>query len=310
MRILIVASYNAGKFNSFVTEQAEKLKNEGCEVEYFGIVGQGIKGYISNRKAYIQKIRECKPDIVHAHGGLSGLFAVLQNKVPVVITFHNGEILLPWVNLLSSIGATRAKFVVYVAEHIRQLSYYKHNHYTFIPCGINLSDCNITPYEEARKALGFEDTKKYILFGGAFDNLRKNYPLLKEAVSLLPDKDNVVCLEMKGLSREECTLRMCACDLFALPTKSEGSPQALKEAMACNCPIVATDVADIKHLLGDVEGHYICKFDAQDVANQISKAFKFGKRTNGRQRVIELGLTNDLVAKKLVPIYKEVLKQK
>ena len=309
MKILIVASFNAGKFNSFVTEQAEKLKNEGCEVDYFGIVGKGFKGYYSNRKAYIQKIKEIKPDIVHAHGGLSGLFAVLQNIVPVVITFHNGEILSPSVNILSSLGATRAKFVVYVAEHIRQLSYYKHKHYTFIPCGINLSDCNITPYEEARKALGFEQGKKYILFGGAFDNLRKNYPLLKEAVSLLPDKDNVACLEMKGLSRAECTLRMCACDLFALPTKSEGSPQALKEAMACNCPIIATDVADIKHLLGDIEGHYICKFDAQDVANQITKAFKFGKRTKGRERITELGLTNDLVAKKLVPIYKEVLKQ-
>lgn len=310
MKILIVGSFNAGKFNSFVTEQAEKLKNEGCEVEYFGIVGKGFKGYYSNRKAYIQKIREVRPDIVHAHGGLSGLFAVLQNEVPVVITFHNGEILAPSLNLLSSIGATRAKLVVYVAEHIRQLSYYKARRYTIIPCGINLSDCSITPYEEARKALGFEPEKKYILFGGAFENLRKNYPLLKEAVSLLPNKDNIMCLEMKGLSRAECTLRMCACDLFALPTKSEGSPQALKEAMACNCPIVATDVADIKHLLGDVEGHYICKFDAQDVANQISKAFEFGKRTNGRQRIIELGLTNDLVAKKLVPIYKEVLRLK
>lgn len=309
MKILIVGSFNAGKFNSFVTEQAEKLKNEGCEVEYFGIVGKGFKGYYSNRKAYIQKIREVKPDIVHAHGGLSGLFAVLQREVPVVITFHNGEILAPTLNLLSSIGATRAKHVVYVAEHIRQLSYYKAKKYTIIPCGINLSDCNITPFNEARKALGFEQDKKYILFGGAFENLRKNYPLLKEAVSLLPNKDDIVCLEMKGLSRAECTLRMCACDLFALPTKSEGSPQALKEAMACNCPIVATDVADIKHLLGDLEGHYICKFDAQDVANQISKAFEFGKRTNGRQRVVELGLTNDLVAKKLVPIYKEVLRQ-
>ena len=101
---------------------------------------------------------------------------------------------------------------------------------------------------------------------------------------------------------------MCACDLFALPTKSEGSPQALKEAMACNCPIVATDVADIKHLLGDIEGHYICNFDPDVVAMQVAKALDFGKRTNGRKRVIDLGLTNDLVAKKLVAIYKKVLK--
>lgn len=308
MKILIVASFNAGKFNAFVVEQAESLKKENCVIDYFGIKGKGVAGYFSNRKGLLQKIEQFKPDIIHAHYGLSGLLAVLQNKVPVVITFHNGETLSPKGNFLSSIGAMRAKHVVYVAEHIRQLCYLKAKHYTIMPCGINLSDCNITPFEEARKALGFEKDKKYILFGGAFSNLRKNYPLLKEAVSLLPNKDNIVCLEMKGLSREECTLKMCGCDLFALPTKSEGSPQALKEAMACNCPIVATDVADIKHLLGNVEGHYVCSFDPQDVADKVSKALEFGKRTTGRQRVMALGLTNDLVAKKLMTIYNGVLK--
>ena len=103
---------------------------------------------------------------------------------------------------------------------------------------------------------------------------------------------------------------MCACDVFALPTKSEGSPQALKEAMACNCPIVATDVADIRYLLGDVDGHYICSFEAKDVAGKIADAFSYGKRTNGRQRIIDLGLTNDLVAKRLISIYEEVVRKK
>ena len=307
MKILIVASVNSGKFSPFVLEQAKALEKEGCTIDYYGINGKGFSGYLSNRTAYIQKIQQFRPDLVHGHFGLSGLLAVLQNKVPVVITFHNGETHSFLANSLSSIAATRAKHVVYVAGHIRQLSYYKAKKYTIIPCGINLSDCNITPFEEARQQLGFEKDKKYILFGGAFDNLRKNYPLLQEAISRLPNKDNIVCLEMNGLSREECTLMMCACDMFALPTKSEGSPQALKEAMACNCPIVATDVADIKHLLGNVEGHYICNFDPEVVARQTAKALAFGKRTNGRQRVIELGLTNDLVAKKLVAIYRNVL---
>ena len=309
MKILIVANFNDGVFSPFVIEQTEALKKEGCVIDFYGIVGKGFMGYYSNRGAFLKKIDEFKPDLIHAHYGLSGLLAVLQNKVPVVITFHNGETHTFVGNLLSSIAAQRAKHVVYVAEHIRRLCYLKAKNYTIIPCGINLSDCNITPFEEARKALGFEPDKKYILFGGAFDNLRKNFPLLKEAISRLPNKDQIVCLEMKGLSRAECTLKMCGCDMFALPTKSEGSPQALKESMACNCPIVATDVADIKHLLGDIEGHYICNFDPDVVAKQTAKALAFGKRTNGRQRVIELGLTNDLVAKKLVVIYKNVLEK-
>ncbi len=307
MKILIVGSYNAGRFNPFVVEQAEALKKEGCQIEYYGIKGKGGMGYYYNRGALLKIINEYSPDIIHAHFGLSGLLAVLQNKVPVVITFHNGETHTFMGNLLSSIAAQRAKHVVYVAEHIRKLCFLKAKNYTIMPCGINLSDCNITPFEEARKALGFDKDKKYILFGGAFDNLRKNFPLLKEAIALLPNKEQIVCLEMKGLSRAECTLKMCACDIFALPTKSEGSPQALKEAMACNCPIIATDVADIKHLLGNVEGHYICSFNASIVAKQISKALSFGERTKGRQRIIDLGLTNDLVAKKLLSIYHTVL---
>jgi hypothetical protein len=170
-----------------------------------------------------------------------------------------------------------------------------------------MPDMNITPYIEAREKLGWEADKKYILFGGNFKNLRKNYPLLRDALALLGRKD-IEVVEMKGFSREECVLRMSACDLFALPTKSEGSPQALKEAMACNCPIVATDVADIKYLLGDLEGHYICSFDPKDVAEKVENAFAFNGRTKGRERIIELGLTNDLVAKKLVEIYEDILK--
>lgn len=308
MKILVVCKEHHGKKSPFVTEQIIALQKLGISVELYGITGHGISGYLGNLGRINRIINTFHPDIIHAHYGLSGLCANLQRKVPVVTTFHNGETLSFTANLLSSIGAAMAQHVIYVAKHIRQLSFYKAKRYSIVPCGICLDDCKIIPFEEARKRLGFEDGKKYILFGGAFDNLRKNYPLLREAVGLLKTKADVTCLEMKGLSRAECVLRMCACDVFALPSKSEGSPQALKEAMACNCPIVATDVADIRHLLGDIDGHYICSFEPKDVASKIAKAFSYGKRTNGRQRIIDLGLTNDLVAKRLITIYKAVTK--
>ena len=115
---------------------------------------------------------------------------------------------------------------------------------------------------------------------------------------------------MKGLSRAEVSKILCACDLFALPTKSEGSPQALKEAMACNCPIMATDVADIRHLLGSVEGNYICTFEPENVAAILKEALDFNKRTKGRERIKELGLENNQVAARLVDIYNKVLNNK
>ncbi len=48
MRILIIANHNTGEFSTFVTEQAESIRQLGIEVDYFGIHGKGIIGYLSN----------------------------------------------------------------------------------------------------------------------------------------------------------------------------------------------------------------------------------------------------------------------
>lgn len=305
MRVLIVSRRKEQFPNHiapFVLEQGKALAEAGCEVDFLP-----FKSHYWNPRPIIKKIKEFKPDIVHAHYGLCGIPALLQHKVPVVITFHNGETLNPFVNFICSLFSLHAEYVIYVAQHIYEKCIFKKKkNYCILPCGVNLNECVITPKEEARAKLGFERDKKYILFGGDFNNLRKNFPLLREAIELTGRKD-IVTLEMKGMSREQVCLHMSACDLFALPTKSEGSPQALKEAMACNCPILATDVADIKHLLGNIQGHYLCDFDPNDVAEILSQALQFHSQTEGRKRIIELGLSNDIVAKQIISLYKSVL---
>ena len=311
MRILLVARYKQG-FQShimpFVSEQGDAIRALGHEVDFFLVEGKGLSSYFLSRKRLLVKIKAFNPDVIHAHYGLSGITAVLQNKVPVVTTFHNGETLGFWQNFLSSIFSLRASYMIYVAQHIYAKVYFKRKkNYSILPCGVNLDECTITDHEQARLELGFDAKKKYILFGGAFANLRKNYPLLQKGIELL-QRNDIVTLEMKGLSRAEVSKLLCACDLFALPTKSEGSPQALKEAMACNCPIMATDVADIKHLLGNVEGHYICTFEPENVAETLAKALDFNQRTKGRERILELGLENCQIARRLVDIYKSVVK--
>ena len=332
MKILEVSRYKSNFADHqlpFVTEQGESLRALGCEVEYFLVKGN----YLRAVKALKQKIRDCQPDIVHAHFGLSAITAELQSLVPVVTTFHNGETLNKHVNFLTSLFSLRAKHVVYVAQHIHDLVYFKAKHHSIIPCGVNMDDCHIIDQTTARQQLGFENGVKYILFGGGFDNLRKNYAILREAVERIEQAPwvavkggercgNIVCLEMKGLSRAECVLRMNACDLFALPSHSEGSPQALKEAMACNCPIVATDMADVRHLLGDLPGHYVLRnprptkerWDADEksvdeLVALLREALQFGGRTNGRDRITELRLSNEQVAEQMKEIYESILKK-
>ena len=275
------------------------------------------------------KIREFKPDIVHAHYGLSAITAELQSLVPVVTTFHNGETLNPVVNFASSLMSLRAKHVIYVAQHIRDLSYFKAQNYSIIPCGVPMEEMVITPKEEARKQLGWDADKKYILFGGAFENKRKNYELLKAAVDkfrndqsyIKHNTSDIECVEMKGLTRSQCVLRMCASDLFALPSHSEGSPQALKEAMAVNCPCIATDIADVRVLFGDEPGHWILRNprktherwegdenSLREMVELLNDAMMFKGRTKGRERIIALELSNEQVAKRIVKIYEHILK--
>lgn len=325
MKILIISRYKnnfADHQLPFVTEQGEAIRELGHEVEYFLVKGNYIKAV----RALKQKIREFRPDIIHAHFGLSAITAELQSKVPVVTTFHNGETLNWHVNLMSSFMSLRAKHVIYVAQHIRDLSYFKAKNYSIIPCGVPMEQMVITPKEDARKQLGWDLNKKYILFGGAFSNERKNYKLLKDAVERLAISDEgiekIECVEMKNLTRSQCVLRMCACDLFALPSHSEGSPQALKEAMAVNCPCLATDIADVQELFGDEPGHWILsnprktheRWDGDDrsldeMVDLLEEALAFEGRTNGRKRIEDLQLTNDAVAKRIIKIYENILKQ-
>ena len=330
MKILIIGRYKKQfpqNLLPFVLEQGESLRELGMTIDYMPVRGN----YILAVRELKRKIQAFKPDIIHAHYGLSAITAELQSLVPVVTTFHNGETLNWHVNFLTSIFSRRAKHVVYVAQHIHDLVYFKAKKYSIIPCGVNMEDCHIIDQAIARQQLGFEDGVKYILFGGGFDNLRKNYAILREAVERIEQATwvpvqggercgNIICLEMKGLSRADCVLRMNACDLFALPSHSEGSPQALKEAMACNCPILATDIADVRTLLGDLSGNYILRnprktherWDADEKSLDemvilLQEALHFTGRTNGRDRITELQLSNEQVAEQLIEIYEQVL---
>lgn len=328
MRILEVSRFKnnfADHQLPFVTEQGEAIRALGHEVDYFLVRGNYVKA-VGALKA---KIREFKPDIIHAHFGLSAITAELQNLVPVVTTFHNGETLNWHVNLISSLMSLRAKHVIYVAQHIRDLSFFKAKNYSIIPCGVPMEQMVITPKEEARRQLGWDEKKRYILFGGAFDNERKNYSLLRDAIAknneqspITNHQSPIECVEMKNLTRSQCVLRMNACDLFALPSHSEGSPQALKEAMACNCPCLATDIADVKYLFGNEPGHWILRnprktherWDADEksldeMVALLKEALAFEGRTHGRERILELKLSNEQVAQRIIRIYEEIVKQ-
>lgn len=305
MKVLIVANYNAGHFSPFVVEQMEALRNEGVEIESYAIVGRGAAGYLSNVRNIRLKIREYRPDLIHAHYGLSGLCANLQRRIPVITTYHGSDIHSGgWVLKLSQIAMKLSAYNIFVSKEMLAMSGYKKTNTSVQSCGINLNIIQEIPKDTARELLGLDIKQKIGLFSGAFNNKIKNYPLAKAAVEKLKD---VQLVELNGFTREEVNLLMNACDFILVTSFRESGPLVVKEAMACGTPIVSVEVGDVRDVMGDAEGCYIAERTSKDIADKIKMALAFKGKTNGRQRIIDLGLSNDLIAQRLIKIYETVL---
>ena len=115
-------------------------------------------------------------------------------------------------------------------------------------------------------------------------------------------------IELKGYNRDQVNALMYTCHALLLTSKTEGSPQVIKEAMACGCPIVSVDVGDVAERVSGVEGCYVVRTrEPKDIAEVLQQAITFEGKTNGREKIIEMGLSNEHVAKRLVEIYKQIL---
>lgn len=306
MKVLIVASYNKNRFVPFITEQAEALQAAGCEIEWFGVQGKGIKGYLKELPRLRKMIREVKPDVIHAHYGLSCLLANLATRrVPVVSTYHGSDINNPKVRRFSNIAIRLSAWNVFVSKRNVEIAQPK-KRWALVPCGVELSEDQQQTRAEARKELGWKADEKKVLFAGAFDNDVKDPELAKASVSLLEEGELV---ELKGYSRSEVNRLMCAVDCLLMTSKTEGSPQVIKEAMACGCPIVSVDVGDVAERTEGVEGCIVVKSrEPKEIAEALKNAIAFEGKTNGREKILEYGLTNEIVAKKIMGIYESVSK--
>ena len=304
MIVLIVARCKNGRYAPFITEQVTALERKGVTCQYFGINDKGLFGYLKHFHRFRLAIHAFRPDVIHAHYGFSGLFANLQRRIPVVTTYHGSDINDPRMLFFSRWAIRLSAYNVFVSKENLKLANPTKDNYSIIPCGINLEDYPLLDQNAARQVLGWNDNRHYILFSGAFDNPVKNAALAQSAMELL---DQTTLVELKGYSRSQVSLLMNASDALVMTSHTEGSPQVIKEAMACGCPIVSVDVGDVKEITDGIDGCYISERTPESVASCLRQAIEFGKKTEGRKVIETLGLTNDIVAKKLLGIYNSVI---
>lgn len=320
MRTLIVASYNKKRFAPFIVEQAIALEKQGCSIEWFGVTKKGVIGYIQEIPGLRKKIHDFKPDVIHAHYGLSCLLANMATRqVPVVSTYHGSDINKPSIRIFSKIAMLLSAWNIFVSQRNMILAgATKRKKCSLIPCGIDLPES----WEELQNQLVEQRTldhwtrnvlsigKKHILFAGAFDNAVKNSQLAFDSIRELKveEMERVELIELKGYNRNQVNALMYSCDAFLMTSKTEGSPQVIKEAMACGCPIVSVDVGDVAERINGLAGCYVAQSrDPKELAKLLKMALTFQGHTQGRERIITDGLTNEQVAKRIIKIYEQIL---
>jgi glycosyltransferase involved in cell wall biosynthesis len=78
--------------------------------------------------------------------------------------------------------------------------------------------------------------------------------------------------------------------------------------MACNLPIVATDVGDVRELISNTGACYISKPQVDEFVDRLGQVLRHRGRTRGREHV--RALANGVVAQKLIRVYEEILKRR
>jgi glycosyltransferase involved in cell wall biosynthesis len=175
-----------------------------------------------------------------------------------------------------------------------------------IPNGVDLDLFSPIDLAQARQTLGLDLTKKFILFPYDRAEARKRYDLIEAAAALacteIPELE-ILCV--RGVPRHLMPLYMNAADVLVLASLFEGSPNAVKEAMAVNLPVVAVDVGDVAELLGPAEGNYLVPRNPGAMASRIVEVCRASARSRGRAWISRLSMPN--VARQIVEVYANIM---
>lgn len=305
MKILFVSSGNSeAGISPIVRSQGESLKRNGIDLDYFTIVGKGIKGYLKNIPRLRKFLRTKNYDLIHSHYSLSSIVASLSCKLPMVVSLMGSDTHMGffWKSIIKAFYRFRWKeTIVKSAPMKKRISL---SNAIVIPNGVNFRLFKPVEKNIARMKVGFNDKTRHIVFIACPERPEKNYRLAKKAVELV-NNDSIELNAVSNVDQNIIPYYMNAADILLLTSLWEGSPNVIKEAMACNCPIVSTDVGDVKEVIGKTDGCHICSYDPENVTDKIKKALDFDKRTNGREKIKYLD--EKIIARKIIGVYNKVL---
>lgn len=305
MKVLFVsAAAPDGNPRAVVKAQGASLAAEGIEVEYFTVKGGGVLSYLRAVKSLKRAIAHGQPAIVHSHYYLSGIIASLAGASPLVVSLMGSDVSGRFIpRLLSRLFARYCWDVTIVkSEEMKRLL--KLNSAIVIPNGVDTSVFYERDYKESLGITRLMPVRRTVIFPGDPARPEKNWKLAAEAVMILNDP-LVDLVPLHGLPANRLPWWYSAASAMLSVSKWEGSPNMVKEALACNLPVVATPAGDIPWLIDGVKGCSITGYNPAGVAAALGAVLRTGKRCEGRERIDELQLNSGMVARKIIAVYNE-----
>lgn len=305
---------------TFIKPLVEALRAAGHEVEIICPASAPAPlRYIWAALLVFLKTLSGRYDIVHGHYGLWCLAARLQWRAVVVSAFLGDDLL----GTITSSGGYSQKSLLVArvsrwlcrvsdaatvkSEQMKQAA--GDADLVVIPDGIDFMLFYPLPRDEARAALGWEHGKYYVVFANHPAIPVKNIALARSALRQLADRGmRAELVVVHGQSQDLVMRSMNASNALILSSLAEGSPNVVKEAMACNVPVVATNVGDVMQVIGQTAGCSVCEHDAGELAAALEMALLHAGPTTGRSDIAHL--ESSIVVERVLELYRLAIKRK
>jgi teichuronic acid biosynthesis glycosyltransferase TuaC len=300
----------------FVDSQVASLQHAGVTISTFDI-GTSHSPFIIFRKCLElrKSVRKLNPQLVHGqYGTIVGIATIFAGR-PAVLSFC-GYDLLPGAPvsrlrmylglLLSNLAALRARCLICKSEELRQALWWCHSRAVVIPNGVDLDLFSPGSQDEARHALGWDLKIPIVIMNVSRDVRNKGLDVAKAAMKVVQRRMPEAKLHViSNVKHTKMPIYYRAADVLLCASKQEGSPNVVKEALACNLPVVSTPVGDVVERLAGVHPSVVVPREPQLMAEALTKILLTRARSNGRERIAHLSLAQ--VAQQVLDVYRTAL---
>ena len=277
-----------------------------------------VDGLIKENRKFNDAVSRFRPDLVHCHyGTITAFFTVISTPLPVIITFHGSDLnRTPSDGILRDLaGRTLSNFsvlgarkVICVSRLLAEKLWWQKKKAIVLPMGVDTDLFKPANQQQARNLLGWAEDEKVIIFN-ARDPKIKRLDIALETIEKLKKTIPGARLEILdgALDPSKVPAMLNAADCLLLCSETEGSPTIVKEAMACNLPVVSTDVGDVKERINGVKNCLVVPKKADSLAEALHAVIIKNERSDGRDRVAKDGLAEKDIAAQLLKIYEKIL---